>query len=162
MSRSSVPPPGPTPTSWLCGKDCTSPSSRHSPRYPRQRGTDGRAELDYRHYALNRTTWADWLDVPRHTFSAVLGAVTATGLNNAETFQILRPGFDLAVQRQRREDAGVGEQIDDLRGATHLEPAGAVVHLVRRTASAPMVRDQNDRYEHAYHLCTYRPSLHGA
>jgi FMN phosphatase YigB (HAD superfamily) len=39
--------------------------------------------------------WADWLGVPRHTFSAVLGAVTAAGLNNAETFQVLRPGFDL-------------------------------------------------------------------
>lgn len=32
--------------------------------------------------------WADWLGVPRHTFSAVLGAVTA----------------------ERREDAGSGEQ----------------------------------------------------
>jgi N-acetyl-D-muramate 6-phosphate phosphatase len=31
--------------------------------------------------------WADWLSVPRHTFSAVLGAVTAAGRDNAETFQ---------------------------------------------------------------------------
>src|ERR1700689_4463463 len=54
--------------------------------------------------------WADWLDVPRHTFSAVLGAVTAEGRNNAETFQYFRPGFDLAAERQRREEAGVGEQ----------------------------------------------------
>ncbi|MBL7487883.1 HAD family hydrolase [Frankia sp. AgB1.9] len=57
--------------------------------------------------------WADWIGVPRHTFSAVLGAVTAQGRNNAETFGYFRPGFDLAVERQRREDAGVGEQIDD-------------------------------------------------
>lgn len=57
--------------------------------------------------------WADWLGVPRHTFSAVLGAVTAAGHNNAETFQVLRPGFDLAVERQRREDAGMGEQIEE-------------------------------------------------
>lgn len=57
--------------------------------------------------------WADWLGVPRHTFSALLGAVTASGRNNAETFQYFRPGFDLATERQRREDAGVGEEIDE-------------------------------------------------
>jgi HAD superfamily hydrolase (TIGR01549 family) len=54
--------------------------------------------------------WADWLNVPRHTFSAVLGAVTAEGRNNADTFQYFRPGFDLAAERQRREEAGAGEQ----------------------------------------------------
>jgi N-acetyl-D-muramate 6-phosphate phosphatase len=54
--------------------------------------------------------WADWIDVPRHTFSAVLGAVTAAGRNNAETFQYFRPGFDLMLERQRREQAGAGEQ----------------------------------------------------
>jgi N-acetyl-D-muramate 6-phosphate phosphatase len=31
--------------------------------------------------------WADWIGVPRHTFSAVLGAVTAAGRDNAETFE---------------------------------------------------------------------------
>jgi FMN phosphatase YigB (HAD superfamily) len=56
--------------------------------------------------------WADWIGVPRHTFSAVLGAVTAAGRNNAETFQYFRPGFDLATERERREVAGRGEQID--------------------------------------------------
>jgi HAD superfamily hydrolase (TIGR01549 family) len=54
--------------------------------------------------------WADWLGVARHTFSAVLGAVTAEGRNNAETFQYFRPGLDLSAERQRREDAGSGEQ----------------------------------------------------
>lgn len=60
--------------------------------------------------------WADWLGVPRHTFSAVLGVVTASGRNNAETFEYFRPGFDLAAERRRREQAGVGEYIseDDL------------------------------------------------
>lgn len=57
--------------------------------------------------------WADWVGVPRHTFSTVLGAVTAEGRDNAETFQYFRPGFDLARERQLREDAGRGEQIDD-------------------------------------------------
>jgi N-acetyl-D-muramate 6-phosphate phosphatase len=60
--------------------------------------------------------WADWLGVSRHSFSAVLGAVTAEGRNNAETFKYFRPAFDLAAERQRREDAGAGEQYgeDDL------------------------------------------------
>jgi N-acetyl-D-muramate 6-phosphate phosphatase len=57
--------------------------------------------------------WADWIGVPRHTFSAVLGAVTAEGRNNAETFPYFRPDFDLAAERQRRERAGVGEQYSE-------------------------------------------------
>lgn len=57
--------------------------------------------------------WADWIGVPAHTFSAVLGAVTAAGRNNAETFDYFRPGFDLARERQQREAAGVGELIED-------------------------------------------------
>jgi HAD superfamily hydrolase (TIGR01549 family) len=55
--------------------------------------------------------WADWVGVPRHTFSAVLGSVTAQGRDNAETFQYFRPGVDLAKERALREDAGIGEQI---------------------------------------------------
>lgn len=57
--------------------------------------------------------WADWVGVPRHTFSAVLGAVTAAGRDNADTFQFFRPGFDVARERQLRDDAGCGEQIED-------------------------------------------------
>jgi N-acetyl-D-muramate 6-phosphate phosphatase len=57
--------------------------------------------------------WADWIGVPRHTFSAVLGAVTAEGRNNVETFEYFCPGFDLGRERQLREAAGRGEQIDD-------------------------------------------------
>ena len=57
--------------------------------------------------------WADWIGVPRHTFSAVLGAVTAAGRDNAETFQYFRPGFDLAAERERREQAGAGEDYSE-------------------------------------------------
>lgn len=57
--------------------------------------------------------WADWVGVSPHTFSTVLGAVTAAGRDNAETFEYFRPGFDLARERQLREEAGRGEQIDD-------------------------------------------------
>jgi HAD superfamily hydrolase (TIGR01549 family) len=61
-------------------------------------------------------TWADWLGVPRHTFSAVFGAVIARGQDYRETFQVFRPGFDLAVERDRRAVAGKPEWFgeDDL------------------------------------------------
>jgi HAD superfamily hydrolase (TIGR01549 family) len=58
-------------------------------------------------------TWADWLGVPRHTFSAVFGAVIAKGLDYRETFQVFRPGFDLGKARQERADAGQREWFGD-------------------------------------------------
>ena len=58
-------------------------------------------------------TWADWLGVPRHTFSAVFGAVLARGLDHRETFQVFRPGFDLDVERERRAVAGLGQEIGE-------------------------------------------------
>ncbi|MGC9667677.1 HAD family hydrolase [Planosporangium sp. 12N6] len=57
-------------------------------------------------------TWADWLGVPRHTFSAVFGQVIAQGQDYRQVFQHFRPGFDLAVERQRRADAGLAEHFN--------------------------------------------------
>ena len=54
-------------------------------------------------------TWADWLGVPRHTFSAVFGATIARGLDYREAFQVFRPGFDLVEERRRRAEAGAAE-----------------------------------------------------
>ncbi|MFC5186676.1 HAD family hydrolase [Actinomadura harenae] len=54
-------------------------------------------------------TWADWLGVPRHTFSAMFGAVIARGLDYRETFQVFAPGFDLAAEREKRATAGKPE-----------------------------------------------------
>jgi FMN phosphatase YigB (HAD superfamily) len=54
-------------------------------------------------------TWADWLGVPRHTFSAVFGAVIARGGDYRETFQHFRPGFDLWAERERRAEVGQPE-----------------------------------------------------
>jgi HAD superfamily hydrolase (TIGR01549 family) len=56
--------------------------------------------------------WADWLDVPRHTFSAMFGAVIARGEDYRQVFEHFRPGFDLAVERQHRADAGIPEHFD--------------------------------------------------
>lgn len=51
-------------------------------------------------------TWADWLGVPRHTFSSVFGAVIAMGMDYREAFQFFRPGFNLDEERARRAEAG--------------------------------------------------------
>jgi phosphoglycolate phosphatase-like HAD superfamily hydrolase len=57
-------------------------------------------------------TWADRLEVPRHTFSAMFGAVIARGGDYREVFQHFRPGFDLEAERQARLDAGIGEYLN--------------------------------------------------
>ncbi|PSL55003.1 HAD superfamily hydrolase (TIGR01549 family) [Saccharothrix carnea] len=88
--------------------------------------------------------WADWVGVSRHTFSTVLGAVTAAGRDNAETFQYFRPGFDVARERRLREEAGVGERIEegdlypDVRaGLTRLRELGVWVGVAgNQTARA--------------------------
>jgi len=71
--------------------------------------------------------WADWIGVPRHTFSAVLGAVTAAGRDNAETFHYFRPGFDLAAERERREQAGAGENYTEADLYPDVRPALAAL-----------------------------------
>lgn len=53
--------------------------------------------------------WADWLGVPRHTFSAVFGAVIAAGRQHQEVFEYFRPGFDLTTERAARAAAGRAE-----------------------------------------------------
>ena len=58
-------------------------------------------------------TWADWLGVPRHTFSAMFGAVIARGLDYRETFQVFAPGFDLTQQRNERAEVGQPETFGD-------------------------------------------------
>lgn len=58
-------------------------------------------------------TWADWLGVPRHSFSAVFGAVIALGMDYREAFQYFRPGFSLDEERERRAAAGQAETFGD-------------------------------------------------
>src|SRR5258708_11156366 len=53
--------------------------------------------------------WADWLGVPRHSFSAVFGAVIALGRHYREAFEYFRPGFSLDEERARRAGAGRAE-----------------------------------------------------
>lgn len=58
-------------------------------------------------------TWADWLGAPRHTVSALVGAVVAQGLDNAHALRLIRPGIDVTAERAAMEAAGRGEQLDD-------------------------------------------------
>jgi hypothetical protein len=57
-------------------------------------------------------TWADWLGIPRHTFSAMFGAVIARGEDYRTVFEHFRPGFVLDAERQARLDAGLGEYLN--------------------------------------------------
>ncbi|MEV0170401.1 HAD family hydrolase [Streptomyces sp. NPDC050803] len=58
-------------------------------------------------------SWADWLGVPRHTLSALVGAVVAQGHDNAEALRLVRPGIDVAAEYRAREAAGRGEHLDE-------------------------------------------------
>lgn len=54
-------------------------------------------------------TWADWLGVPRYTFSAVFWAVIARGGGYREGFQYFDPEFDFEEAWCERLRAGLGE-----------------------------------------------------
>jgi len=86
-------------------------------------------------------TWADWLGVPRHTFSAVFGAVIARGGDYRETFQHFRPGFDLATERQRRAEAGQPEGFAE----EHLYPDARVPRRAAADGAAGRPGGQPDR-----------------
>lgn len=58
-------------------------------------------------------SWADWLDVPRHTLSALVGAVVAQGRDNADALRLLRPGIDIEAEYAARDAAGRGEHIEE-------------------------------------------------
>lgn len=73
-------------------------------------------------------TWADWLGVPRHSFSAVFGAVIALGLDYRKVFQYFRPGFDLDVERARRADLGQAETFGENDLYPDARPALAALH----------------------------------
>ncbi|MFK4110237.1 HAD family hydrolase [Streptomyces sp. NPDC002176] len=72
-------------------------------------------------------SWADWLGVPRHTVSALVGAVVAQGRDNADALRLLRPGIDLAAEYAAREAAGLGEQFDETDLYDDVRPALAAL-----------------------------------
>ncbi|MDF2266624.1 HAD family hydrolase [Streptomyces coacervatus] len=68
-------------------------------------------------------SWADWLGVPRHTLSALVGAVVAKGRDNAEAVRLARPGIDIAAEYRAREAAGRGEFLDETDLYDDVRPA---------------------------------------
>jgi FMN phosphatase YigB (HAD superfamily) len=56
--------------------------------------------------------WADWLEVPRLTFMGVLGGLIERGEEHQAVFQVFRPGFDLAAERDARIAAGKPPRLD--------------------------------------------------
>ncbi|MEU5824915.1 HAD family hydrolase [Streptomyces sp. NPDC047803] len=58
-------------------------------------------------------SWADWLEVPVHTLSALVGAVVVQGRDNADAVRLLRPGIDIAAEYAAREAVGRGESLDE-------------------------------------------------
>lgn len=57
--------------------------------------------------------WADWLGVPPHTVSALVGAVVAQGRDNADALRLISPGIDLPAAYAAREAAGRGEYLNE-------------------------------------------------
>jgi FMN phosphatase YigB (HAD superfamily) len=51
--------------------------------------------------------WADWLGVTRLAFFGALGGVIARGEHHRRVFEIVRPGLDLAREREAMRAAGV-------------------------------------------------------
>ncbi|MER5971412.1 HAD family hydrolase [Streptomyces sp. NPDC002055] len=68
-------------------------------------------------------SWADWLHVPRHTVSALVGAVVARGQDNAEALRLIQPGIDPSAAYQAREEAGRGEHLDETDVYEDVRPA---------------------------------------
>ncbi|MFF2522215.1 HAD family hydrolase [Streptomyces liangshanensis] len=68
-------------------------------------------------------SWADWLGEPRHTVSALVGAVVAQGRDNADALRLIRPGIDVEAEYAAREAAGRGEALDETDLYPDVRPA---------------------------------------
>lgn len=71
--------------------------------------------------------WADWLDVPHHTLSALVGAVVAQGRDNADAVRLIRPNIDIDVARAEMTAAGHGEELDESDLYPDVRPALTVL-----------------------------------
>lgn len=67
--------------------------------------------------------WADWLGVPRHTVSALVGAVVAQGRDNADALRLVCPDIDIPAEYAARAAAGRGEHLDETDLYPDVRPA---------------------------------------
>ncbi|MFE4217131.1 HAD family hydrolase [Streptomyces sp. NPDC056844] len=68
-------------------------------------------------------SWADWLGVPPHTVSALVGAAVAQGRDATDALRVLRPGMDVGEAYQARAAAGRGEHLDETDLYPDVRPA---------------------------------------
>ncbi|MYS22740.1 haloacid dehalogenase superfamily, subfamily IA, variant 1 with third motif having Dx(3-4)D or Dx(3-4)E [Streptomyces sp. DvalAA-14] len=71
--------------------------------------------------------WADWLGVPRHTMSALIGATVSRGGTSDDALRLLRPGLDIEAAKAAREAAGRGEYLDETDLYPDVRPALAAL-----------------------------------
>lgn len=76
-------------------------------------------------------SWAEWLNIPRHTLSALVGAVVAQGYDNADALRLVRPGIDVAAEYVAREVAGRGEHLTESDLYDDVRPALTRLHALR-------------------------------
>ncbi|WP_326701643.1 HAD family hydrolase [Streptomyces sp. NBC_01754] len=58
-------------------------------------------------------SWADWLGVPPHTVSALVGAAVSQGRDSMDALRVLRPGMDVTEAYGARMAAGRGEHLGE-------------------------------------------------
>ncbi|MEU9097689.1 HAD family hydrolase [Streptomyces sp. NPDC048361] len=68
-------------------------------------------------------SWADWIGVPRHTLSVLVGAVVTQGRDPADALRILKPGMDVREAHLARAASGRGEYLDETDLYDDVRPA---------------------------------------
>lgn len=68
-------------------------------------------------------SWADWLGVPPHTVSALVGASVVQGRDGTDALRVLRPDMDVTEAYHARAAAGRGEHLDETDLYPDVRPA---------------------------------------
>lgn len=71
--------------------------------------------------------WADWLQMPRHTVSALVGAVVAQGRAAEDALRLINPDMDIASADAARDVSGRGEYLDERDLYPDVRPALAAL-----------------------------------
>ncbi|MEV6317113.1 HAD family hydrolase [Streptomyces sp. NPDC051776] len=88
-------------------------------------------------------SWADWLGMPRHALSALVGAVVAQGRDSADAIRIAKPGADVAAEYRAREAAGCGEHLEESDLYPDVRPV--LAHLRRHGLRVVIAGNQSAR-----------------
>ncbi|WP_299534743.1 HAD family hydrolase [uncultured Streptomyces sp.] len=75
-------------------------------------------------------SWADWLGVPRHTVSALVGAAVVNGRDNSDALRLVRPSIDIDTEYAAREAAGRGEELGEADLYPDVRPALAGLRVL--------------------------------